>query len=111
AMEIRQHRIATVAWAPGFMRTERGMSHTKGEADWKKSPWLKKSESPEYRGRAVAALALDTLFMRRSGKVFHVGELAREVGFTDTDGRRVPPFIIRESFLDSLKKFEKQSRG
>ena len=28
--------------------------------------------------------------MRRSGKAFHVGELAREYGFTDADGRRVP---------------------
>jgi NAD(P)-dependent dehydrogenase (short-subunit alcohol dehydrogenase family) len=111
AMELRQHRIATVALAPGFMRTERVMSHAKGEADWKKIPWLKKSESPEYLGRAVAALAVDTRLMRRSGKVFHVGELAREYGFTDTDGRHVPPFVIRESFLDMLRKFEKQSGG
>jgi NAD(P)-dependent dehydrogenase (short-subunit alcohol dehydrogenase family) len=36
ATELRQHRIATVALAPGFMRAERVMSHTNGEADWKK---------------------------------------------------------------------------
>ena len=111
AMELRQHRIATVALAPGFMRTERVMSHAKGEADWKKIPWLKKSESPEYVGRAVAALAGDARLMRRSGKAFHVGELAREYGFTDIDGRRVPPFIIRESFVEMVRKFEKQTRG
>jgi len=111
AMELRQHRIATVALAPGFMRTERVMSHANGEADWKKIPWLKKSESPEYLGRAVAALARDAGLMRKSGKAFHVGELAREYGFTVTDGRRVPPFIIRKSFVDMVKKFEKQSRG
>lgn len=111
AMELRQHRIATVALAPGFMRTERVMSHAKGEADWKKIPWLKKSESPEYVGRAVAALAGDARLMRRSGKAFHVGELAREYGFTDIDGRRVPPFIIRESFVEMVKKFQKQSGG
>ena len=111
AMELRQHRIATVALAPGFMRTERVMSHAGGETDWKKVPWLKKSESPEYLGRAVAALAADARLMRRSGEAFHVGELAREYGFTDTDGRRVPPFIIRESFLQMLKKFQKASRG
>jgi len=108
AMELRQHRIATVALAPGFMRTERVMSHAKGEADWKKIPWLKKSESPEYLGRAVAALAGDARLMRRSGKAFHVGELAREYGFTDTDGRRVRPFLIRESFVEMVKKFDKQ---
>jgi hypothetical protein len=41
-------------------------------------------------------------------KLFHVGELTREYGFTDTDGRRVPPFLIRESFVEMVKKFEKQ---
>lgn len=111
AMELRQYHIATVALAPGFMRTERVMSHAKGESDWKKVPWLKKSESPEYLGRAVAALAGDARLMRRSGKTFHVGELAREYGFTDIDGRRVPPFIIRESFVEMVKKFEKQISG
>ncbi len=82
-----------------------------GEVEWKKIPWLKNSESPEYVGRAVAALAGDPRVMRRSGKAFHVGELAREYGFTDTDGRRVPPFIIREPFVKMVKRFEKQNRG
>jgi NAD(P)-dependent dehydrogenase (short-subunit alcohol dehydrogenase family) len=111
AIELRQYRIATVALAPGFMRTERVMSHASGEADWKKIPWLKKSESPEYVGRAVAALARDVRLMRKSGKAFHVGELAIEYGFTDVDGRRVPPFIIREPFVKMVKKFQQQSRA
>lgn len=107
SMELRPYRIATVALAPGFMRTERVMSHANGEMDWKKIPWLKDSESPEYLGRAVAALAADANVMRKSGKAFHVGELAREYGFTDIDGRRVPPFIIREPFVKMVKKFSK----
>ncbi|HTP34271.1 MAG TPA: SDR family NAD(P)-dependent oxidoreductase [Candidatus Acidoferrales bacterium] len=111
AIELRQHRIATVALAPGFMRTERVMSHAGGETDWTKIPWLKRSESPEYLGRAVAALAADARLIRRSGKAFHVGELAREYGFTDTDGRRVPPFIMHESFLQMMRTFQKQSSG
>jgi hypothetical protein len=49
--------------------------------------------------------------MRRSGKAFHVGELAREFGFTDVDGRRVPSFIIREPFVDMVKKFQKKTRA
>jgi NAD(P)-dependent dehydrogenase (short-subunit alcohol dehydrogenase family) len=106
AKELRQHRIATVALAPGFMRTERVMAYTGGETDWRKIPWLENSESPEYLGRAVAALAGDARLMRKSGKAFHAGELAREFGFTDTDGRQVPPFIIREPFVDMVKKFE-----
>lgn len=109
AIELRQHRIATVALAPGFMRTERVMAHAGGETDWKRIPWLNRSESPEYVGRAVAALAGDAQLMRRSGKAFHVGELARQYRFTDTDGRSVPPFIIREPFVDMVKKFQKQS--
>ena len=110
AMELRQYNIATVALAPGFMRTERVMSHANGGTDWKKMPWLKKSESPEYVGRAVAALAADRRLMLRSGKAFHVGELAREYGFTDIDGRRVPPFIMRESFVEMVQNFDRQSR-
>ncbi len=111
AIELRQYHIATVALAAGFMRTERVMSHANGEADWKKVPWLKRSESPEYLGRAVAALAGDARLMRKSGQAFHVGELAREYGFTDIDGRRVPPFIIRGSYVELVKKFGKQSGG
>jgi NAD(P)-dependent dehydrogenase (short-subunit alcohol dehydrogenase family) len=107
AMELRDYNIATVALAPGFMRTERVMSHANGETDWRKVPWLKRSESPEYVGRAVTALACDRRLMRKTGKAFHVGELAREYGFTDIDGRRVPPFIIREPFVEMIKKFQK----
>jgi NAD(P)-dependent dehydrogenase (short-subunit alcohol dehydrogenase family) len=107
SMELHQHRIATIALAPGFMRTERVMSHASGETDWKKIPWLKDSESPEYIGRAVAALATDARVLRRSGKAFHVGELARAYGFTDIDGRRVPRFIMREPFVKMVEKFSK----
>ncbi len=107
AQELREYKVATVALAPGFMRTERVTSHVEREIDWKKVPWLKKSESPEYIGRAVAALAGDPHLMRKSGKAFHVGELARQYKFTDIDGRRVPPFIIGEPFLKTVKKFRK----
>jgi NAD(P)-dependent dehydrogenase (short-subunit alcohol dehydrogenase family) len=110
AEELREHHVATVALAPGFMRTERVMSHAGGETDWKKIPWLKKSESPEYIGRAVAALAGDPHVMRKTGKAFHVGELAREYRFSDIDGRRVPPFRIVEPFVKMVKRFEKMQR-
>jgi hypothetical protein len=38
-----------------------------------------------------------------------VGELAREYGFNDIDGRRVPPFIIRESYVKLVRRFEKSA--
>jgi hypothetical protein len=110
AEEVREHNVATVALAPGFMRTERVMAHASGEMDWRKIPWLKKSESPEYIGRAVAALAGDRQVMRKTGKTLHVGELAREYLFNDIDGRRVPPFRIVEPFVNMVKRFEKMQR-
>jgi|HubBroStandDraft_4_1064222.scaffolds.fasta_scaffold282813_2 hypothetical protein len=39
---------------------------------------------------------------------FQLGELACEYRFTDSDGRRVPPFRVVESFENMVKKFEKR---
>ncbi len=94
-IELRRYKIAAVAVAPGFMRTERVLQFFKAEEqNWKKFPGLKRTETPEYVGRAVAALAGDPRVLRKSGRAFHAGELARGYGFTDVDGRRVPPFTV-----------------
>jgi NAD(P)-dependent dehydrogenase (short-subunit alcohol dehydrogenase family) len=89
--ELRPHNIAAVAIAPGFIRTERvaGAFEAAGNKDY-----LNFTESPEYVGRAVAAVASDPNPMEKSGKVLAVGDLAEEYGFTDVDGRRIPPFRI-----------------
>jgi hypothetical protein len=42
----------------------------------------------------VAALAVDENVMERSGNILLAGDLAEEFGFTDIDGRRIPPFRI-----------------
>jgi hypothetical protein len=34
--------------------------------------------------------------MARTGRVFRVGDLALEYGFTDVDGRRIPAFELPE---------------
>jgi NAD(P)-dependent dehydrogenase (short-subunit alcohol dehydrogenase family) len=92
AHELRPHGIAAVALAPGFMRTERVLAaHAAHPFD------LGGTESPEYLGRAVLALAGDPDVLHRSGAVLTVGELAREYGFTDVDGRQVPPFRIPDA--------------
>jgi len=107
--ELRKHNIAAIAVAPGFMRTERVLAAFKiNEQQWKKIPGLKQTETPEYTGRAVAALAADPKVVRKSGKAFRVGELAREYGFTDVDGRRVPPFTVPKSFEKFLEDYEKK---
>jgi NAD(P)-dependent dehydrogenase (short-subunit alcohol dehydrogenase family) len=89
ARELRPHNIAAVALAPGFMRTERVSAafEAAGNRDY-----VNFTESPEYVGRAVVALASDQSVMEKSGKVLAVGDLADEYGFTDIDGRRIPAF-------------------
>jgi len=49
---------------------------------------LSNAESPQFIGRAVAALAADPHIMRKSGQVLFAAELALEYGFTDIDGRQ-----------------------
>ncbi len=87
AHELRPHWVAAIAVAPGFMRTERILAvHAVHPFD------LSTTESPEYLGRAVRALAEDERVMEKTGQVFTVGDLAREYGFTDVDGRQPAAF-------------------
>ncbi len=82
-----------MALAPGFMRTERVLGAFQAtEENWQSVPHLAQTESPEYVGRAVARLAADPKVMKKSGRAFQSGELAREYGFPDLDGRQVPPW-------------------
>ncbi len=95
AEELRPHGVASVAVSPGWMRTELVLAfHRTDEARWHTRPDLARTESPRYLGRAVAALAADPDVLARSGRVYRVAELAREYGFTDVDGRVVPPFVV-----------------
>jgi NAD(P)-dependent dehydrogenase (short-subunit alcohol dehydrogenase family) len=92
-IELRRHNVAAIAVAPGFMRTERVLAAP--ARDWPKGEKdLSITESPEYVGRVIAALAADAGVMSRSGKAFRAGELAREYGITDVDGRFIEPFEL-----------------
>lgn len=93
AREFRPHNIAAVALAPGFIRTERVAAAFEAAGN---KDYLNFTESPEYAGRAVAALASDPNVLEKSGKVLAVGDLAGEFGFTDVDGRRIPAFRMPE---------------
>jgi NAD(P)-dependent dehydrogenase (short-subunit alcohol dehydrogenase family) len=89
ARELKPHGVAALALAPGFTRTERVLAaHAAQPFD------LSRTESPEYSGRAVVALATDANVLEKSGQAFRTGELAREYGFTDVDGQQVPPFDL-----------------
>ena len=42
--------------------------------------------TPQFTGRAVAALVADPAVLTKTGRVLNVIDLAREYGFTDVDG-------------------------
>jgi NAD(P)-dependent dehydrogenase (short-subunit alcohol dehydrogenase family) len=95
AHELRAHGIAALAVAPGFMRTERVVEAFRraGVPDQVNGPGGP-HETPAYIGRAIVALASDARVMEKSGQLVEVGTLAREYGFTDTDGTQPLPFRI-----------------
>jgi NAD(P)-dependent dehydrogenase (short-subunit alcohol dehydrogenase family) len=93
AEEMRPHGVTSLAVSPGWMRTELILAAFKtDEQSWTTVPPLARTESPRYLGRAVAALAADANVFAKTGGVHQVGDLAREYGFTDIDGRIIPPF-------------------
>jgi NAD(P)-dependent dehydrogenase (short-subunit alcohol dehydrogenase family) len=95
AQELREHGIAALAVAPGFMRTERVVEAFRraGAADALDRPGGP-GETPTYIGRAVVALASDERVLEKSGQVLEVGTLAREYGFTDFNGAQPAPFRV-----------------
>jgi NAD(P)-dependent dehydrogenase (short-subunit alcohol dehydrogenase family) len=95
AQELREHGIASLAVALGFMRTERVVEAFRraGVPDAINRPGGP-NETPAYLGRAIVALASDARVIDKSGHLVDVGMLAREYGFADTDGTQPPPFRI-----------------
>ena len=87
----QRFNVAVVGLNPGFMRTERVLMYMTTDAI-KKQFRFDLSESPEYIGRAVVALAGAADVIDKNGELLWVSDLAREYGFTDTDGRYIPRF-------------------
>lgn len=88
AHELQPHGVTVVSLYPGLVRTEAVLAA--GVFD------LSNSESPEFIGRAVAALASDSNISRRTGSVLVAAALAAEYDFTDIDGRRPRPLKLAE---------------
>jgi NAD(P)-dependent dehydrogenase (short-subunit alcohol dehydrogenase family) len=88
AQELRPHGVTAVSLYPGLVRTEAVLAA--GVFD------LSSSESPEFLGRAVAALALDANAIRYSGQVLVAAALGREYGFTDVDGKQPPALTLAD---------------
>lgn len=91
ADEAKRFGVAVIGLLPGFMRTERVQMHLTDEKAREESRY-DLSESPEYLGRAVAALAADENVLVKTGKLLYVADLAVEYGFADVDGKLVGNF-------------------
>jgi dehydrogenase/reductase SDR family member 1 len=89
AHELREHGVAVVSLYPGLVRTEKVMEAA-AYLD------LSNSESPQFTGRAVAALASDPNVMAKSGQVLVGAALAVEYGFSDIDGTQPRPLRLEE---------------
>jgi len=89
ATELRSYDVAVVSLYPGLVRTEKVME----AAAWID---LSNSESPEFSGRAIAALATDSDVIRHTGKVLVAARLAMEYGFTDVDGKTPRPLALED---------------
>jgi dehydrogenase/reductase SDR family member 1 len=89
ATELKPHGVAVVSLYPGLVRTEKVME----AAQWLD---MSNSESPEFIGRAVGALASDPDVLRHTGKVLVAAALARDYGFTDIDGKSPRPLTLAD---------------
>jgi NAD(P)-dependent dehydrogenase (short-subunit alcohol dehydrogenase family) len=83
ADELRAHNVTVVSIYPGLVRTEAVLAA--GVFD------LSNSESPEFIGRAIAAMAVDPNAQRWNGKVVTAAAMALDYGFTDIDGKQPRP--------------------
>jgi NAD(P)-dependent dehydrogenase (short-subunit alcohol dehydrogenase family) len=89
AQELKKFNVAVVSLYPGLVRTESVMKNAK-HFD------MSNSESPQFIGRVVAALAADPDILKKSGKVLVAAQEAIEYGIQDIDGRQPRPLTIED---------------
>jgi dehydrogenase/reductase SDR family member 1 len=88
AHELKPHGVTAVSLYPGLVRTEAVLAA--GCFD------LSNSESPEFLGRVIAALAADPDVSSRNGAILVAAAVAEEYGVTDVDGRRPRPLTLAD---------------
>ena len=89
ARDLREYGVAAVSIYPGLVRTELVMANAQ-HFD------LSNSESPQYIGRAVAALAADRNVMDKTGQVLVAAALGDQYGFADIDGKHPRPLTLAD---------------
>jgi dehydrogenase/reductase SDR family member 1 len=90
AHELRPYGVTAISLYPGLVRTESVMEN----ADYFD---MSNSESPQFVGRAVAALASDPQMFENSGQVLLTAVIAEKYGFDDIDGERIRPITLAEA--------------
>jgi len=86
--ELAPHGVTAVSLYPGLVRTEAVVGA--GVFD------LSNSESPEFIGLVIAALAADPDVARWNGRVLVAARLALEYGVADLDGAQPRPLSLGE---------------
>jgi len=126
-VQLENHGVETVALYPGLVKTEGNLAMD-ARGEWAAASGgfdLSKGESPRFSGRAVVALLgglpsssgdkaqLPRPMEGRSGNVVVVSELAKELGFTDIDGKRPPSIRSLQFILPNFvfPQIEKESPG
>lgn len=89
AHELKKFNVAVVSLYPGLVRTESVMKNAK-HFD------MSNSESPQFIGRVVAALASDPEIMKKSGRVLVAAQEALDYGIQDIDGRQPRPLTLKD---------------
>lgn len=89
AEELAPFGVVAISLYPGLVRTEAVLkAAASGAFD------LANSESPQFIGRVIAALALDPALRHRTGRVVVAAAAARELGVLDIDGRSPTPLTV-----------------
>lgn len=89
AHELKKYKVAVVSLYPGLVRTEsvlRSAQHFD----------MSNSESPQFIGRVVAALATDPNITKKSGKVLIAAQEALEYSIKDIDGKQPRPLTLED---------------
>lgn len=89
AHELKKYKVAVVSLYPGLVRTESIMRNAK-HFD------MSNSESPQFIGRVIAAVANDPNIMKKSGRVLVAAQEALEYEVTDVDGKQPRPLTLRD---------------
>ena len=90
AHEAAKFNIAVLSVYPGLVRTESVMRAAQYFD-------MSNSESPQFTGRVIAALANDPNIMSKTGKVWVGAALAEEYGILDIDGKHPRPVTFEEA--------------